>query len=187
MKGVVFTEFQQMVEQQFGLDVLDEILADCDLSTGGAYTAVGTYDYRELIQLVVSLSQHSGKPVPDLIRAFGHYLFGSFADTYPQFLEGIQSTTELLRNVQSTIHVEVRKLYPEAELPEFEFAELSYKSWELTYRSKRPFAELAHGLIEAAVRHYGDPMTIEREDLEPSGSHAKFVLTIDQKVPVCTS
>jgi hypothetical protein len=174
-----------MVEQDYGLDVLDAMISRCELATNGAYTAVGTYDYREFLQLITALGDETGKPVPRLVRAFGHFLFNSFLHAYPEFLEGIYSATELLRSVQSTIHVEVRKLYPESELPEFEFAELSYKSWQLTYRSKRPFAELAHGLIEAAVLHYGDPVTIDREDLEPNGTHARFVLTIRQEVPLC--
>ncbi|MEM0912514.1 MAG: heme NO-binding domain-containing protein, partial [Pseudomonadota bacterium] len=53
MKGIVFDEFTEMVEEVFGDDMLDDILdenAD-KLSSGGAYTSVGTYDHNDLVTL----------------------------------------------------------------------------------------------------------------------------------------
>ncbi len=44
MKGIVFTELIDMVEATFGEDMMDDVFDDCDLESGGAYTAVGTYD-----------------------------------------------------------------------------------------------------------------------------------------------
>lgn len=45
MKGIVFTEFVDMVEAQFSADMVDDILDDAAPASGGAYTAVGTYDH----------------------------------------------------------------------------------------------------------------------------------------------
>ena len=45
MKGIVFTEFLEMVEDKFSADMVDDIIDDCDLASGGAYTAVGTYPH----------------------------------------------------------------------------------------------------------------------------------------------
>ena len=42
MKGIVFTEFLEFVEDQMGPDMVDTIIDDCELSTGGAYTGQGT-------------------------------------------------------------------------------------------------------------------------------------------------
>ena len=39
---------------------------------------------------------------------------------------------------------------------------------EMTYRSKRPLADLAEGLIRACVEHFGDDVEISRE--RPIGS-----------------
>ncbi|MDW1810083.1 heme NO-binding domain-containing protein, partial [Vibrio sp. Vb2362] len=45
MKGIIFTEFMELVEEKFGLDVLDQVL---DLSNDeGVYTAVGSYDHKD--------------------------------------------------------------------------------------------------------------------------------------------
>jgi hypothetical protein len=56
MKGVVFTEFLEMVEGRFGLAMADRIIEAAQLPSSGAYTAVGTYDYTEMVHLVNALS-----------------------------------------------------------------------------------------------------------------------------------
>lgn len=183
MKGIVFTEFQEMVEEKFGIETLDTIIESADLPSGGAWTSVGTYDYQELIQLVVNLSKETDLPVPALVNAFGHYFFKSLAGSYAEMLSGINSAIELLANVEDYIHVEVLKLYPQAELPRFEFKQLSDNQWEIEYHSSRPFADLAQGLIEAAADHFGDPLQIDREDLAAkNGCAARFVITSPQRV-----
>ena len=82
MKGVVFTEFLEMVEEKFGDEMVDDIINDSDLSTNGAYTAIGTYPHNEIITLVVNLSKYSKIPVPDLVHVFGKHLFSRFVVQY---------------------------------------------------------------------------------------------------------
>ncbi|MEM7313613.1 MAG: heme NO-binding domain-containing protein, partial [Planctomycetota bacterium] len=67
MKGMVFTEFQEMVEDEFGFDVYDEIVEASDLPSGAAYTAVGTYDHTEMLSLVTNLSKKLKAPIPALV------------------------------------------------------------------------------------------------------------------------
>ena len=85
MKGIVFREFIDMVEEQFSREILDRIIDLSHLATGGAYTAVGTYDHREIVELVGHLSGETGIAVPGLMRVFGQHLFGRFAQIYPRF------------------------------------------------------------------------------------------------------
>jgi len=179
MKGVVFTEFQQMVEAGFGIEMFDKIACVCELESGAAYTAVGTYDHNELLALVTQLSKETGMPVSDLVKAFGHHFFAAIVKSYGHMLNGIDSSIELLSQVENHIHVEVRKLYPGAELPRFEFEQVDESHWHLDYSSARPFADLAEGLIEAAAKHYDDPLVIEREDRNmDEGYAARFSLTM---------
>ena len=48
------------------------------------------------------------------------------------------------------------------------------------YRSARPLADLADGLIRGCIEHFGEPIRVVREDLpgEP-GTSARFVLILD--------
>ncbi|MCD0460188.1 heme NO-binding domain-containing protein [Roseiconus lacunae] len=177
MKGIVFTELIEMVETNLGLEIADRMILNANTPNQGAYTSVGTYDHMELIRLVVALSDATQVPVPQLVQAFGKHLFGRFAELYPQFFTGIDSTFEFLPLVESFIHVEVQKLYPDAELPTFR-CEQTDERFEMTYQSSHPFADLAEGLIQATVEHFGDELKIRRTDLgEKNGTEARFTLT----------
>jgi hypothetical protein len=177
MKGVVFTEFLDLVERRWGADTADDLVEECDLASGGAYTSVGTYDHAELLALLGRLSERSGTPVPDLIRQYASHLMARFAASFGEFFAAPDLFT-FLESVDQHIHVEVRKLYPDAQLPEFTSFRDGDGRLVLEYRSARPFATLAEGLIMAAAAHYREPVTLEREALEPSGErHARFRLT----------
>ena len=75
MKGIVFREFIEMVENEFSYEIADAIIAASELSTAGAYTSVGTYPHTEMVSLVVNLSKQTGQPVPALLNHFGRHLF----------------------------------------------------------------------------------------------------------------
>lgn len=178
MKGMVFTEFMDMVEQQFSPELMDEVIAAAAPPNGGAYTAVGQYDHHELVKMVIELSQRTGVAVPDLVRAFGEYLFGRFHQGYPHLFEGMDSAFRMLSSIESIIHPEVRKLYPDARPPRFDIAGDGVDTLEMTYRSDRHFGDLAEGLIRACIAHFGEHISIRREDLPAaSGSVIRFVLT----------
>ena len=178
MKGIVFTEFLEMVEEKFSPAVVDDIIAACDLPSGGSYTAVGTYEHDEIVQLVGALSRLTGQPVPDLLRAFGRHLFGRFAAIYPQFFRGVHSAFAFLMNIETHIHAEVKKLYPDAELPSFECHLPGADRMEMVYRSSRPFAALAEGLITGCAEHFAEHISIDSESLSGDGNCAvRFRLT----------
>ena len=177
MKGIVFTELIEMVENDLGIDIADRMISNANTVNQGAYTSVGTYDHAELIQMVIALSEETSIAVPDLVKAFGRHLFSQFSQLYPQFFAGIDSAIEFLPRVETYIHVEVRKLYPDAELPTFDCVQAD-GVLEMTYQSKRPFADLAEGLILACVEHFGDQIRVDRADLgQQNGTQARFTLT----------
>ncbi len=177
MKGIVFCEFVEMMETEFSAEMADEIISSTELESGGAYTSVGTYDHHEMLALVTQLSEKTGTPVPDLVRAFGRYLFGRFVELYPAFFEGVDGAFSFLDRIEEHVHVEVRKLYPDAELPTFATSRPDDGTMIMVYQSKRPFADLAHGLIKGCITHYGEPVDVESEDLSNDGhTHARFTL-----------
>lgn len=55
MKGLVFTELLEYVENNFGFDMADKIIEDSNLENDGAYTQAGNYPFEELIKLVNAL------------------------------------------------------------------------------------------------------------------------------------
>lgn len=179
MLGMVFTELLEMVEQQWSPAVADALLAEVESDTGGAYTAVGNYPYAELDALVGALARHSGLSRAALLQAFGQYLFGRFLSLYPTMFASKGDCFTLLASVDNHVHREVHKLYPAAELPTFTVREHSPQRLILEYHSARPLADLAEGLIRAAMAHYREPLQLQRTDLNsPTGAAgAVFELT----------
>ena len=178
MKGLVFTEFLEMVESKYSADVVDQILEDSELASGGIYTSVGTYDHSEMMSLLAALGKHTGLGAQELLCAFGEYLFGRFAALYPEFFQTTTRALAFLSKVDDYIHVEIRKLYPDAELPDFDCQSPRDGSLHMTYRSDRPFASLAEGLIRGCIAHYGQSVDVQVEDLS-EGKHTsvRFLLT----------
>lgn len=175
MKGIVFTEFFEMVEGSFGYEMVDKLIENCDLKSNGIYTSVGTYDHQEIIALVVELSKQTKTPVPDLVFAFGKYLFGSFHKGHPHFFEGSSGTLDFLEKVHGYIHVEVKKLYPDAMLPNFEYERPEKSLLIMDYHSDRAMSDLARGLITATGEFYEEKLAITTEDRsEGKGTFVRF-------------
>ena len=75
MKGIVFTEFIEMVEAEFGFKTAQTIIEKSNLESGGAYTSIGTYNHSEMIELVSNLAIETNSNVKDLLLEYGKYLF----------------------------------------------------------------------------------------------------------------
>ena len=179
MKGIIFTEFLEMVEQRFSARAMEQMIAAAQLPSGGAYTAVGNYDHGEIWRLVCELSKVCDTPVPDLFKAYGEYLFSRLASNYAQLLAAMSGSFDDLQSLDGVIHSEVRRLYADAELPRFDVVERSPSRMVLVYSSKRHFADLAEGLIRGSGRHFKEDIVISREQLpSDDGSRVRFTLTL---------
>lgn len=177
MKGVVFTEFLEMVEVRFSADMVDDIIADAELPHVGAYTAVGTYPHEEMVAMVVALSERSGIAVGELLKGFGEHLFARFVVAYPVFFEGATDAFTFLSGIDGIIHVEVRKLYPDAELPKFDVEQHDAERLVLLYDSRRHFEDLADGMMRGCIAHFGGGIAVARETVgDGAARRERFIL-----------
>jgi len=174
MKGIIFTEFLEMVEDQFGLEVVDSIIEKAELPSEGVYTAVGTYDFNEMVGLISQLSEQVNMPVNDLLYAFGLYLFDSLGKVHPEVIQNYNSPLALLNSIEDHIHVHVKKLYPDAELPQFKILDKTDHSLSMIYSSSRGLYSLAHGLIEKTFTHFEGEADITYTLLSEDGTEVKF-------------
>ena len=165
MKGIIFTEFIELVETAFGFEVANALLDGCDLPSGGAYTSVGTYDHVEILSLVGRLQKLTGTPAAELLETYGKYLFPKLASHMTAMSLKFNGAIDLLCSLESIIHKEVLKLYPDAELPSFDIDKINEKEILMEYRSCRPFAHLAKGLIDGCGDFYEQTLTVSMKHL----------------------
>ncbi len=177
MKGIVFTEFLELVEEKFGLAMVDKIIQQSSLASGGIYTAIGTYDFSEMLSLLTHLSNNTGISIDDLLLAYGEHFFGILANSYPGLINTYEDPIELLSSIENHIHIEVRKIYPKAELPTFEVLEKTSSKLVMVYKSSRAMYSFGLGLMNKTFEHYDSSATILMEKIKKDGTEVKFSIT----------
>ncbi|MFT6883628.1 MAG: hypothetical protein ACI83W_000428 [Marinoscillum sp.] len=177
MKGIVFTEYLEFVEDRFGYDLVDQLMSSCVLPSGGTYTAIGFYDFTELVQLLIKTCELTRQEPTFILNKFGWHLFSVFTKGYPQFFTSAKSSFDILSSLDSRIHPEVLKIYPDAELPRFDLEKRGKNELILIYRSSRKMSDFAEGLIEACMSHYNENGNIKSEKLDEHGEIIRFTIT----------
>jgi hypothetical protein len=157
MKGVVFNLFEQLVARDFGEDTWDALLDASALD--GVYTSLGSYPDEDLVKLVSAAAAALAMPADDVVVWLGRNALPLFARRYPQLFEPHDSARSFVLTLNDIIHPEVRKLYPGADVPEFDF-ELRDDSLVMGYRSPRKLCSFAEGLLLGAADHYRERLTL---------------------------
>ncbi|WP_340075143.1 heme NO-binding domain-containing protein [Leptobacterium sp. I13] len=180
MKGIVFTEFLEMVETTFGLETVDHIIEKSNLKSEGIYTSVGTYDFAEMLSLLSNLSEKVNIPIGDLLYAYGKYFFNVLTASHPNIFKQYKTPIALLSSIENHIHVHVRKIYPGAELPVFDVIDETDKAITMVYSSKRGMYRFAQALMEKTFEHYKIDASIHMEKLKEDGTKVKFMATYNE-------
>ncbi len=160
MKGVVFNLLEQIVTRDYGEDAWDELLDSAGLE--GAYTSLGSYGDADLAKLVDAASDALAISPDEIVRWLGRNALPLFAVSHPQLFENHVSARTFVLTLNDIIHPEVRKLYPGADVPVFDFETTATGELVMGYRSPRKMCTFAEGLLEGAGEHFGEQLVIEQ-------------------------
>ena len=177
MKGVVFRELIEMIEDQYGLDVLDQVIENAKLESGGAYTSVGDYADEEIELILRELNTITGVDTKQLLAAFSGCFFRLLNLSYSKFFKMHNCALRFLASLDDYIHPEALKLYPGAKVPGFEPNWVNDNQLELIYSSERKMGDFARGLIEQTISYYGHEIAVSEELLVEDGSRIRYSLT----------
>lgn len=175
MKGIILSEFVEFIEQELGEDTAQKIINDSNIASEGAYSRVGLYDYHELIQLLTQTVAETATEANILLERFSDHLFGVFKRDYSLFFEGVGSAAAMLKQIDDHIHVEVQKLYPDAELPSFSYTQ-DGSILTLSYTSPRPLAAVARSLVGACLKFFGDDEELLSSEIAKDQKSAHFTI-----------
>lgn len=176
MKGIVFTEFLELVEEKFGLEMVDSMISNSNLESKGIYTSVGTYSFSEILQLLQHLSKSTNISIDNLLLVYGEHFFSVIENSYPGLLATYKDPIEMISSIEDHIHVEVRKIYPDAELPTFEVIEKTDDSLIMIYTSSRAMHHFGLGLMNKTFAHFNSKATIVLEKVKEDGTEVRFVI-----------
>ena len=162
MKGIIFNLLEEVVTTHLGEKAWDGILESSGVD--GAYTSLGNYPEEEFASLLGALSRQSGKSDREALKWFGQLAMPHLADRYPEFFKAHKGMRSFLMSLNDVIHAEVRKLYPGADVPVFEFESpagaIAHDTLIMHYRSKRKLCQLAEGFIAGASEQFGEVVTV---------------------------
>ena len=172
MKGVLFTEFLELVEKEHGIELLDAVISHAapKLSTGGAYTSVGTYPHAELLALLEALLSQVDADLGLVLGAYANRLMAAFEKSYPDFFAQHNELFSFLNNVEGQMHAGVRKIYPEAKPPVLDVVEQSNELLHLSYRSHRPLSVVVEHLVRAAALRYETEIDVTVAEVNEEGT-----------------
>ena len=176
MKGMVFTELVEFVEEKFGFEVADAMLEASLLSEKGSYTQAANYSFDELLSIVIKLSEVTNIDVNTLIETYARHLFGRIAGMYSPLMQGFTSSLPFIAQVDTFIHPEVKKLYPDADLPSFQVIELDENKLVIDYVSTKPLMSMAVGLMHGAADHFQERLDIHFDENPADGIRARFTV-----------
>jgi hypothetical protein len=159
LKGIVFNLLEEIVAAQYGEDTWDDLLDDAGLD--GSYTSLGNYADEDLMQLVAAASVRLELPADDFVRWFGRSATPIFKQRYPDLFAPYNSTLPFVLTLNEIIHPEVRKLYPGADVPVFDF-DTSSEVLVMGYSSSRKLCAFAEGLLQGAGDVFGEQVTISQ-------------------------
>lgn len=175
VKGIVFNLLEQLVRQEFGQAEWDHVRQDADVD--GAFTSLDTYPDAALRKLIAAVGKRAQKTPGEALQWFGRHSMPLLASQFPQLFAGQDSTRSFILTLNDIIHPEVRRLYPGADVPVFDFDTSLPDALTLGYRSPRKLCALAHGFIEGAADHYGESVEVEQSECMHRGD-AKCVFQL---------
>lgn len=181
MQGSIYTTFADMVIEKMGMTVWNELLAIVAPQSQGVYTKGMYYDDAEIMALVTALSEKTNIDVPTLVKSFGEYLFSNLYQSSPANISHIDNLKDFLLAIDQVIHKEVKRVYPNAYLPSFEYSEADNGNLIMFYRSKRKLCHLSEGLIASAAKHFKQKITIKHPECMHHGADkCQLIIVFEQ-------
>lgn len=162
MKGIIFNLLEGITTSQCGEDVWDDVLDRAAVE--GAYTAIGSYPDGEFMVLLGAVPM-AELDTSERLRWFGRGAMPTLHRRYPVFFADHTSTLPFLLTLNDVIHAEVRKLYPGATVPVFDFADdpADPDVLLLGYRSPRQLCMLAEGFVLGAAEFFGEDVQLSQD------------------------
>jgi hypothetical protein len=162
MKGVVFNLLEELVRREFGDSEWNHVLQDADVD--GAFTSLDTYPDAVLRRLVAAVGKRAQKTPGEALQWFGRHSMPLLSLQYPHLFAAQESARSFILTLNDIIHPEVRRRYPGADVPVFDFDTTAPDSLTLGYHSPRRLCALAHGFIEGAADHYGEIVDVNQRE-----------------------
>ncbi|SFZ95144.1 Haem-NO-binding [Flaviramulus basaltis] len=130
-----------------------------------------------MLSLLSHLSKKTTISIDDLLLVYSEHFFDVLVNSYPELIKQYKDPIDMLASIESHIHVEVQKIYPDAELPTFQIQNKTKNSLTMIYKSSRAMYYFGLGLMNKTFEHFNSSAEIIMEKLKEDGTEVKFIIT----------
>lgn len=128
--------------------------------------------------VVTKTTEKLGITLTEALHSFGRFCFPKFAKKYPNLVTPYKNPKEFLKSVHSMVHIEVKKLYRDAEPPDFFYKEPADNRLIIEYSSKRKLCHFMEGLIDGVADYFKSPIKYKQTSCTLNGNKTcEFDLT----------
>jgi len=180
MKGIVFTEFLEMTEAKFGFKMVDKIIIESDLASGGIYTTVGTYDEEEFFILLDKLSKEVLIDKKVLLVYLGEQLCAGWMQKNNCSLLIHKPGDTFLDRFENYIKNGTPVLYSKSMLPEIELNHFDKNKLVITYHVAKRVADLIEGMIIGSINLCKEKIKVFKQDRLISNESA-YTFTLEKQ------
>lgn len=179
MKGFIFTNFIEFIESNLGLQVVDEMITNSNLQSEGIYSSFNNYDFDELVTLLTFVSKKTNTHTDILLEKFGIFVFPYLVGKHSYITEHYSNPLDLIAGIENHIHIEVKKLYNDADLPTFRVVEKTDCKLTIIYNSGKGLTYFAIGLIKETLNHFKVNGTVKIDTSFDHNKGVKFDIELD--------
>lgn len=161
MYGIVNKALKSMILKEYGEAVWEQILQKSGLESP---IFIGTDSYPDAMtyQLVGITCEVLGRPVADVLEAFGYFWATHTAvEEYPELMEtGGGTLVDFLRNLPN-FHTQITLMLPRLEPPDFRCEEVAPDCLHMHYFSHREgLALFALGILRGLAHVFSAPVEV---------------------------
>ena len=180
MKGEIFNLLEVFIVENWGQETFEEIFEEvhAKLATKEPFVGPGTYPDSDLFAIAGSAAAKLNISLPEALRAFGKFCFPKLALKVPQFVSPFHHPKDFLLTLHNVIHVEVKKLYKDAEPPNFFYRDPAPSQLVMIYDSRRKLYDFVEGLLDGVSDYFKVPIQVRRTPVMQDGKEmCEFLLT----------
>lgn len=161
MKGIIFNVLEEYINVHLGADVYEDILDELNLD--GVYVGPGTYSNDDFLKIVTLASEKAKMDLNIVVKDFGTFTFNVLHQKFPIFMEPYSKAKDFILTIHGVIHVEVKKLYQDSELPDLFYEDISKNELKIDYHSPKKLCLFMEGLLDGVKVLYDEDFTYEQE------------------------
>lgn len=183
MKGHIFNLLEAFIEEVSDDQTLFAIFERCSFDTSKSFVRTENYPDAQLFEMVTHAMAVLDISMDTAQFEFGKWLYPRLIKLLPSEFTNFTHPAYVLKNLDDLHKIELKKLYPDAIPPSFNYQATTPTQGILDYYSHRKMFVLVEGVLQGMADHYQVAITCETQlNWQDNSEQARYILSYDQAV-----